>query len=291
MTVLVSLRCPSCSTRFGLSASRVRPQIRRARCFKCRTEFGIEEAVAQLLAPEAQPAERPPSLTLGDLEGTGDDLLEKTLVTVPAPPPPEASPYVAGGANYASAKDAVARLMGPAAIVRPPSTPLMSSRTMDVEATLSALDQTLSGTLADEPPFGTFPPPGEDSASTLKLSLHEIQAAMASAAPSASAEPALDPLAPEPTLLKVQLEQETCNNVPLERMARWIEDGRVREYHMVARQFSDHWIEASKVPALRPFFDQRKRRAQVLKQEDLPIPPPEILPPKKGLFGGLFGRN
>ena len=39
----------------------------------------------------------------------------------------------------------------------------------------------------------------------------------------------------------------------------WIEQGRVQEYHMVARQFSDHWIEASKVPALRPLFEQRRR--------------------------------
>jgi hypothetical protein len=88
-------------------------------------------------------------------------------------------------------------------------------------------------------------------------------------------------------LLKIQLEQETCNNVTIEQMTAWIEQGRVLEYHMVARQFSEHWIEASKVPALRPVFE-RVRKVQ----PDEPVKPaPEPAPAKRGLFSGLFGRN
>ena len=77
-------------------------------------------------------------------------------------------------------------------------------------------------------------------------------------------------------------------NVTLDQMTAWIEQGRVHEYHMVARQHSENWIEASKVPALRPAFDRvRKARAQAEAAKPVPEPPPV----KRGLFSGLFGRN
>ena len=99
-----------------------------------------------------------------------------------------------------------------------------------------------------------------------------------------------DPAAQGTDLLKIQLEQETCNNVTLEQMTAWIEQGRVLEYHMVARQYSDHWIEASKVPALRPVFD-RMRRVREAQAEEALRPAAEPAPAKRGLFSGLFGRN
>jgi hypothetical protein len=317
MTVLESLRCPSCSTRFGLSASRVHAGIRRAQCFRCDTVFGIEDAVARLLeaVPEpGLPLEMPSSLTLGDLDGAEDEIMEKTLVLNPPPfepepePEVEPSPYATNGSNYSSARDAIAKLMGAAPSAPTPSRSLSSRGPMDVEATLDALDQTLSG--AGESPATPAPvtvpePPRADTASTVRLTSNEIQAALAAAKPAPAylppprmeprppAPPAsMEPTVPQdPNLLKIQLEQETCNNVTTEQMATWIEQGRVHEYHMVARQFSDHWIEASKVPALRPIFEQKRRRGQAISHEDMPIPPAEILPPKKSLFGGLFGRN
>jgi hypothetical protein len=93
-----------------------------------------------------------------------------------------------------------------------------------------------------------------------------------------------------PELLKIQLEQETCQNVNIDQMTAWIEQGRVLEYHMVARQHSDHWIEASKVPALRPVFDRMRRLRETL-AEEAPKAAPEPPPVKRGLFSGLFGRN
>ena len=346
MTVLEPLQCPSCSTRFGLSASRVRPGIRRARCFRCETLFGIEAEVARLLATVAEPVEplvalepevESPeplvvpaldesgpddfSLTLGDLEGTEAEILDKTLTDIPLPlapqpateileapdlPDPSDSPYAAAGNNYASARDAIAKLMGDAPSIPTPPRSLASRNTMDVEATLNALETTLGGTPIHDlqgPPAA--PPRAMDTGSTVKLSSHEIRAAMAAAAPTpapfpprlepiprpeALAVPSLDPNAThDSNLLKVQLEQETCNNVTLEQMTSWIDQGKVHEYHMVARQFSDNWIEASKVPALRPVFERRRR--QIPGPVDLPNPPAEIVAPKKGLFGGLFHRN
>ena len=358
MPVLETLRCPSCSTRFGLRASRVHAGIRRAQCFRCTTVFGIEEAVAHLLAPPVVmadvPADLPPSLTLGDLEGAEEEIMEKTLITLPPPAPEEAleaqdSPYAANGPGFASARDAIAKLMGAPLAPKAQRSTLARPGAMDVEATLSALDDTLGGQRVDEPqpaapqsaapqsaaPQSAAPQPAPPQpaapqpaapeaaphaaspmASTMKLTMSEIQAALAAALPAQPPvphapvvatvpnparietasmhlppQPPQDPSLPQdPNLLKVQLDNEIYNNVTIEQMGAWVEEGRVHEFDMVARQFSEHWIEASKVPALRPIFDQRRRR-QAPGQDDLPIPPTEILPQKKGLFGGLFSRN
>jgi len=283
--VLEALRCPSCSTRFQLSAGRVHPGIRRAKCFRCDTIFGIEEACARLLAPA-------PTLTPGDLAGVEEGFNEDTLINIPAPPPPPSQtfhqePAASDGPHYASARDAIERLMGAPAVPRPqePTNP-------ELEDSFGALDTTLGGTPIrdlEAKARAMAPARPSDMASTAKLTAQEIQAALAAGAPEAPA-PVADPATPDPNLLKVQLEQETCNNVTLEQMAAWIDQGRVHEYHMVARQFSDNWIEANKVPSLRPLFEGR-RKAQGGQPDELPTPPPAILPAKKSLFGGLFHRN
>ena len=112
--MLESVHCPTCSAHYGLRASRVRTGLRRARCFRCFTDFSIEQEVLRLTsgsdvqplvqpiveevgigpddlmdlqsmmeeAPHAEaepsvisaPAEAP-SLTLGDLEGVEEDIL------------------------------------------------------------------------------------------------------------------------------------------------------------------------------------------------------------------------
>lgn len=303
MTVLEPLRCPGCSTRYVLGAARVRPGIRRARCFRCDSVFSVEESVARLLAPA--PGEQTPPLTLDDLTGIQDEFLEAPaapFVPAPAPDPaPAETPYAATGNGYASAKDAIDRLMGSAPAQAPPVQRMGGRGSMDVEATLDALSTTLGG--APEP----HPAPRSDMASTVKLTSEEIKVAMASMgdlvrpeepaaparpAPPAPAEPPAPPVesAQGIELLKIQLEQETCQNVTLEQMTAWIEQGRVLEYHMVARQFSEHWIEASKVPALRPIFD-RVRKVREAQAEEAPKPVPEPPPVKRGLFAGLFGRR
>ncbi len=362
MTVTETIRCPGCSTRFLLRPERVHAGTRRAKCFKCETIFAIGDEVVRLLAPaapeeeilvappafepEPAPAEPPPvppsvvdspfaafdaggpsSLTLGDLEGADEEIMEKTLVLHPPPPPPlppmdvpePSEPSASGG--YSSAKDAISKLMGNTPAPQPAGErrTLGQRSPMDVEATLSALDITLSGTqqgAAAPPPAPPAAP--EPTASTMKLSAAEIQAAISSFGgvpprppspptpppariapppPRAEVPPPprpmesrpLDPTgAPGADLLKIQMEQETLNNVTLDQMSTWIEQGRVQEYHMVARQFSDNWIEAVKVPALRPIFD-RKRRIE-LGITELPAAP-ELGHPKRSLFGGLFGRN
>lgn len=95
-------------------------------------------------------------------------------------------------------------------------------------------------------------------------------------------------------MLKLQVGQEVYNNVSMDQITSWIEQGRVQDFHMVARQFSENWIEAGKVPALRPIFE-RVRRAQApaaQQAQAVILPPPnETAPMKKSLFGGLFNRG
>lgn len=323
-----TIRCPGCSTRFTLTPERVHAGLRRAKCFRCETIFDIADVVGRLLpapapaAPVEEPSifaafdapPPPPSLTLGDLDGADEEIMEKTLVINPPPGLPEvaeADPTASGG--FSSARDAISKLMGenaPPAHASTSERRFLGSRSpMDVEATLSALDVTLGGT-APAPPAAA-----EATASTMKLTAQEIQAAMASVGARPPTPPPMPPPPPIPMpppppraelpppprpmeapvtpgadLLKIQMEQETLNNVTIDQVTAWIEQGRVHEYHMVARQFSDHWIEAVKVPALRPVFD-RRRRDGAPSSAEVPLPAPELAPAKKSLFGGLFGRN
>ncbi len=102
-------------------------------------------------------------------------------------------------------------------------------------------------------------------------------------APSAAAtQPAMDP-----NLLKVQMGTDLYSNLTMEQLTGLAEQGRLMEYHMVARQFSDNWLEAGKVPGLRPVFERLRR----MRLPDPPLSPLETAPIKKSLFGGLWGKG
>lgn len=299
--MLETLRCPGCSTRFVIGPGRVRPGIRRARCFRCSTVFPIEEAVARLLAaapsglpePAVPAAESDPALVI-DLDAVPD----LDLATIPGPAPAPREPAVPG-AGFASARDAIEKLLG-GTPVQPAPARLPDREALEVEATLEALDTTLGDPPVPDPAPAAAPAPGldppapkPDTASTVKLTPEEIRSALAAAA--VSAPPAPEPPAPaepEPApaqeLLKVQVEQETTHNVSHDQMTAWIEQGRVLDYHLVAREYSENWIEAGKVPALRPVFDRMRKAHQA---EEAARPAPEPPPVKRSLFSGLFGRN
>lgn len=288
-----------------------------------------------------------PALTLGDLEGADEEILERTLVidppegmAVPAPETRAATPEESEmdlGGSYSSAKDAISKLLGdlPAAPAHAERrTGARTGQPMDVEATLDALENTLGGVQPKDLDFdlGTQPMPTVGRSSTVKLSAAEIQAAMMAGAeadslpaPSAPTQafpnplvarvaltppppptpvavpvppPApLPPPAPaaapqDPNLLKIEVGDEVFTNVTLEQMTTWIEQGRVQEWHMVARQFSDNWIEASKVPSLRPIFERVRRQGTpgVPPGSEAFPPAMDTAPMKKSLFGGLFKR-
>jgi hypothetical protein len=388
LTVLESVHCPTCSTHYGLKDSRVRIGLRRALCFQCSSIFSIEQEVLRLTGTPASPSpaedmgidpedfldlqplmekalDRPstetvhereakaiaddtPSLTLGDLEGTEEAILEKTLIVEPAPGHTETpvkpaaaipettksedfgDPRSTGG--YSSARDAIAKLLGntpaPEQAQADRRGPNRSATQMDVEATLDALESTLGGVNAKD--IGTKPiiPPSslsqpeptateqesvKPATSTMKLTHDEILSAMKAAAhpippsapmPGMSTTPRPTPVMPAPvkdapaeseaSLLKVQVGQEVYNNVSMDQVITWIEQGRIQDFHMVARQFSENWIEAGKVPSLRPVFERiRRQQAPSAQQAQAVIlpPPNETAPIKKSLFGGLFNRG
>jgi predicted Zn finger-like uncharacterized protein len=362
--VAEAIHCPSCTTRYRLSPERLKPAMRRAKCFTCGSVFSVGDVVQRLLAPPAEaplpesasgpaetarpgdlvPAEVPASsLTLGDLESTDPGLLEKTLAAVPdslpeakakteaaGPFPPEITETTLSG--YTSARDAIDKLFG--APSRSDSAALKISpdpSPMDLEATLSALESTLRAS-PDLPPSagreGASGPPAEPkknealsvgpSSSTLHLSQEEILAAfVASPAPTPATVPAestvpvrasdlmaseqrppaspraLTPLAdtqeaPEEKL-RLKIGEEIYSGLTMPQLIAWVEEGRILENHLVARQHSENWLEAQKVPGLRPAFDRlRRERGGAAPSPD---PGPGEAPPKKSLFGGLFGKS
>ncbi len=353
-----AIHCPSCSTRYRLRPERLTASLRRARCLTCQGVFPIGDVVQRLLAVLPEPGAapegyEPPSLTLGDLEGAESEILEKTLVETPevlpeakpeAPAPPPLPPEITEStlSGYTSARDAIEKLFGDVpALAGEPKGPKQPSP-MDLEATLSALENTLGGTHPTPPsPLPEPPTPPSPtlempaSGSTVRFTRDEVMAAMAAEAvpaPAAASEPTValragdlleaapqspvpeatraqaaaktlasgplpTPVAPaagtpEAELLRLKIGEEIYPGLTMPQLTQWVEEGRILEGHLVARQFSEHWLEAYKVPGLRPVFDRLRRE----RMQGPGAPLAEAFPSagesgssKKSLFGGLFG--
>ena len=89
--------------------------------------------------------------------------------------------------------------------------------------------------------------------------------------------------------LRLKIGEEIYPSLTMAQLTAWIEEGRILEYHLVARQHSENWLEAHKVPGLRPVFERlRRERGGAVASFDSPI---LEIAPKKSLFGGLFGKN
>lgn len=354
-----AIHCPSCSTRYRLRPERLKPTVRRARCITCQGVFPIGDVVQRLLAAPletalAPEALEPPSLTLGDLEGTESEILEKTLVETPevlpeakpeAPAPPPLPPEITEStlSGYTSARDAIEKLFGDVPALAGETKGPKQPSPMDLEATLSALEQTLGGThptppsplpeTTEEPVPSTLAMPA--SGSTVRFTRDEVMAAMASeatpeSAPSAASEPTValragdlaaspqpipeatralaaaqtlssgplpvatppTPGTPEAELLRLKIGEEIYPGLTMAQLTQWVEEGRILEGHQVARQFSEHWIEAYKVPGLRPVFDRLRRERMAVPGAPMGEALPTVGEPgsaKKSLFGGLFG--
>ena len=358
-----AIHCPSCTTRYRLRPERLRPAMRRAKCFTCGNIFPVGDVVQRLLAPPAPAttaAFRPdlvaakqheptdhaalptPSVSLNDLGGSDPDILEKTLVTVPeflpeakaeafSPSSPEITETTLSG--YSSARDAIEKLFGDT----PPAASTLrvhtDSSSMDMEATLSALENTLGvspaapATEAQVAPGLSPTTPeisGEDlagsSTSTLRLSQQDLLAALAAApvpapTPAPASAPidatvqirAADVLATRPAvprafapfsespdagaeLLRLKIGDDIYGGLTMPQLISWVTEGRILENHLVARQISENWLEAQKVPGLRPVFERLRRERAATSAPSLDSVIPELAP-KKSLFGGLFGKH
>ena len=304
----------------------------------------LAEAIAQ--APESQqpaptmPALEAHDLALGDLELPEPEPAPSIHATAPVaalavdeaptldlPPLGEETLSIPEpGGTYASAKDAIARLFGDTPLAPSPAEALRGAlnqgRSMNMDADLKALEDTLGGVKAEElstRPIGAMaaapeatPMEEEDlphAASTMRINASEMMASMGMApvsAPHAAPEPAeisqeevtmvLPPppspasVSTDPSALRLRIGDQVYAGLDLPTIAKWIEEGRVLEEHQVARGTSEVWMDAAKVPALRAVFD-RLRRGRMGGGELPPPPPsgPDTSQMKRGLFGGIFG--
>ncbi|HTL99051.1 MAG TPA: hypothetical protein VL181_09645 [Holophagaceae bacterium] len=278
-------------------------------------DFGGAPASAPELPAAVPPDEAPTADTMAfDLPPL------PTAEEVPAPEP---------SGTYASAKDAIARLFGDTPLAPSPAEALRGAlsqgRDMDMDAGMRALEDTLGGVKSEElstrpvnpaafvlPAPSAMPMEEEDlphAASTLRINAPEMLAAMASPPmpempvlpepPEITQEevtmvlpPAPGPVSTDPSALRLRIGDQVYTGLDLPTIAKWIEEGRVLEEHQVARGTSETWMDAAKVPALRAVFD-RLRRAR-LGAADLPPAPPSSITeaaPKRGLFGGMFGKK
>jgi len=251
-----------------------------------------------------------------------ESLPEAKAEPAPAAFPPEITETTLSG--YTSARDAIEKLFGNA----PAASGLkvgQDPHAMDMEAALSALDTTLgptpgTETLGDSPTASglTEEDLAGPSSSTMRLSQEDMQAIIAAA--SAPAEPTVALRAsdlattPEPRkdtastvpvprsfaplpdapdggaeLLRLKIGEDIYGGLTMPQLMAWVEEGRILENHLVARQHSENWLEAHKVPGLRPVFERlRRERSNGAPSLDSGI---GDSPSKKGLFGGLFGKN
>ena len=349
-----AIHCPSCSTRYRLRTERLKPVIRRAKCFSCGSVFPVGDIVQRLLAlprPSATAeftlqdvaarqraagtANLPlPALTLSDLEGPEGSTLEETAVAVltSLPEAHEAAPEVTEAtlSGYTSARDAIEKLFGNDPATAPGMRIETGPASMDIEASLAAMASTLGSDpnattpVAPDPLIEPVATPAalaeeelaDPSRSTVRLSLAEMQAALEARPPAqptaeestvalqasdlvvAGEEPA-QPRAFEPSvdapdagaeLLRLKIGEEIYGSLTMPQLIAWVDEGRILENHLVARQHSENWLEACKVPGLRPVFD-RLRRERSGAVPTLPPAAPSEPAPRKSLFGGLFGRS
>jgi hypothetical protein len=253
--------------------------------------------------------------------------------------PPEITDTTLSG--YTSARDAIDKLFG-----NTPRTGLAmginpNPSAVDLDAALSAFEDTLGASLATQPPTGkgslnirsmASELSGDRSAglsnSTMTISQADILAAltatpamppMVPAPPPPPAEPIAQPqtsdpmaeeerfpMVPRPTtpssftpvsdspdpaeeMLRLKIGDDIYSGLTMPQLINWVEEGRILENHLVARQHSENWLDAHKVPGLRPVFERlrRERGSGVPSQDSGPGDPS----PKKSLFGGLFGKG
>ena len=246
----------------------------------------------------------------------------------PEAAPEEAAAF---GGSYASARDAIARLFGDTPLAPSPTANLRNALDMDagmkaLEDTLGGVKPEALSTKpfaapAHEPnavPMAEAELP--HASATLRLTAAEVASATGSTISSGStlskapeppeitqeevtvvlppppapvsastAASTLD--AADPSALRLRIGDQTYAGLDLPTIAKWIEEGRVLEDHQVARGMSENWMDAFKVPALRPVFE-RLRRARAGITDILPPPPTGIADTgsKRGLFGGMFGK-
>ena len=86
--------------------------------------------------------------------------------------------------------------------------------------------------------------------------------------PRPTAAPSFAPLpgspGPSEEMLRLKIGEEIYSGLTMPQLIDWVEEGRILENHLVARQHSENWLEAHKVPGLRPVFERLRRERNSL---------------------------
>ncbi len=277
------------------------------------------------LAPESSPLEEASSEEVLDEEALGEEVrasasLADTLSDAPLILPESKDPFLPAepsatdgdpvtASGYTSARDAIDKLFADTPLQAPAMHFERGDGPMDMDIALSALDATLPSPPAiPETVASGVPGDGPlDQASlstlrgasnaTVRISQEELLMALASVPASVAEEPAPTPAfqpLPEAAevgaeLLRLKVGTEVYGGLTMPQLIAWVEEGRILEQHLIARQHSENWLEAFKVPGLRPVFERlRRTRTGSVPTLESPAPEPE---PKKGFLSSLFGRN
>jgi predicted Zn finger-like uncharacterized protein len=255
---------------------------------------------ASLPEAKAEPAAFPPEITETTLSGytSARDAIEKLFGAAPAASGQKIHPD-SQAMDMEAALSALDSTLGPT-----PDHALPSGRdTLGDSPTASGLrEEDLAS----------------PSTSTMRLTQEDMQAAIASASIPAeptvalrasdlitTPEPRRDVAATVPVprsfaplpdasdagaeLLRLKIGEDIYGGLTMPQLMAWVEEGRILENHLVARQHSENWLEAHKVPGLRPVFERlRRERSGGAPSLDSGIGDSA---PKRSLFGGLFGKN
>ncbi len=229
-----------------------------------------KDAISQLFGETPMPPASAPRLRKESSNGAFEveatlEALEHTLGGAEAQAKPEAAPLSPMEPEFAAPSSATQRMslsemQAAIAAVSAPVTPDgPSTQELDASEVTQMMD---ASRLAKQPDPGATNP-----------------------VPSFAAES--NATSDDPNLLRLRIGEEVYPNLAMDQLIRWVEEGRVIETHFVARQFSENWIEAHKVPGLRPVFERLKR----LRAGGPDASPEATAPVKKSLFGGLFGKK
>jgi hypothetical protein len=154
-------------------------------------------------------------------------------------------------------------------------------------STMRLSREDLEAALATPPKAKPEEPTAALKPSDLMMLPDEPGEAIPLAAPKKDFPPSADAQEANAELLRLKIGEEIYSNLTMTQLIAWVEEGRILENHLVARQHSENWLEAHKVPGLRPIFERlRRERNEAI---GLDAGYGEIAP-KKSLFGGLFGK-
>ncbi|MBP1772237.1 MAG: hypothetical protein H6P99_1400 [Holophagaceae bacterium] len=262
------------------------------------------KAVAAPEPASVPPPAFPPEITESTLSGytSARDAIEKLFGAAPAQGGLKANPD-ADAMDMEATLHALESTLGGVPAPTPPSVPAAggdgptdAGRARDVLAEMDQADPTtstmrltqddLAAVLAAAPKAA--PKPAEP---TVALRASDLLAAHEEKPVAAGRPFASEPDQPEggAELLRLKVGEDVYGNLTMPQLIAWVGEGRILETHLVARQHSENWLEAQKVPGLRPVFE-RLRRERSGSSPSLDSGIGEIAP-KKSLFGGLFGKG